>query len=169
MKLSTRRFIEDFYHENFHKLYIYAFSILHQAADAETAVHEAFAAACRKPEEFMNSASPIKWLKRATRYQALHILSDRKRTAALFISLEALGPKTEPSALDGSRSELIEFCLSVVSEDEFAFFLRIAEGASTFPEEAQTQGIKLSLCYKRFERIRQKLQQALVEYDKNKP
>ena len=51
-------------------------------------------------------------------------------------------------------------------EEEFDFFLRIAHGAATISEESQRLGIKLPACYKRFERIRDRLQQTLGKYYK---
>lgn len=85
---------------------------------------------------------------------------------AAFLPFEELAPGQEPSTLDGSRYELIAFCQSVVTEERLSFFLRIAEGSSSFVEEAERQGIGLHACYKRFERIREKLQTALDKFHK---
>ncbi len=167
MDEAVERFIAVSYHKYYRKLYVLAYSILGKQAEAEAAVQEAFVVACQKPEELMRSEDPVRWMKSAVRHRALHILEDQKRTASLFMSLEALPPGNEPSHLDSGDSELVGFCQSVVSKDEFAFFLRIAKGSATFLEEAQRQGIKLAACYKRFERIRSKLQQALNGYHKS--
>lgn len=163
MEQAARQFIEKFYREHYRSLYLFACSILGKPSEAEAAVQEAFAAACQKPENFMHSENPVGWIKKAIRYKALHMLEDQKRTASLFMSLELLCPGKEPSCSTGRDAELAEFCKSVVPEDDFAFFLRIANGSSTFLEEAARQGLKLSACYKRFERIRKKLQDALDE------
>lgn len=98
---------------------------------------------------------------------ALHIVRERRYTAALFSSLEELAPDQRPSTPTDGSLELIDFCQSVVTRDELEFFLRIAEGHSTFADEANRLGIKLSACYKRFERTREKLRKALEEYHKN--
>jgi len=163
----ANHFIAGFYHTYYHKLYILAYSILGKQAEAEATVQEAFLVACQKPEEFMHSDNPVGWMKSTVRHRALHILEEQKRTASLFMSLELLDHSKEPSCLDSSDSELAEFCQSVVAKDDFAFFLRIAKGSSTFLEEAARQGMKLSACYKRFERIREKLQQALSKFHKS--
>lgn len=68
--------------------------------------------------------------------------------------------------MDNTCFELLDLCQGAVSKEELGFFLRIAKHESTFPEEAAKQGIKLPACYKRFERIREKLQQALEDYHK---
>ena len=167
MDKIANRFIAEIYHTYYRTLYILAFSILEKQAEAEVVVQEAFAVACQKPEELMRSKKPVGWMKSTVRHRALHILEDQKRTASLIMSLEVLHPGIEPSRLDNGDSELVEFCQSIVSKDDFAFFLRIATGLSTFLEEAQRQNIKLTTCYKRFERIREKLQQALSEFHKS--
>lgn len=166
MNQNADLFIEDFYRKNYRVLYIHAYSILGKKVEAEAAVQEAFVVACQKLEELMSLDNPLGWMKSVVRYKALHILEDQKRTVSLFTSLDMLNPSDEPSHCDQSDSELVEFCQQVVSKDEFAFFLRIAQGASTFLEEATERNIKPAACYKQFERIRNKLQQVLREYDK---
>lgn len=166
MERKAEQFIESFYRKNYHRLYIHACSILGRNSDAEVAVQEAFLAACKKPDEFINSQSHIGWLKRAVENVALHILREQKYTAALFLSIEELSPSQEPAALEDNSFDLTELCLGAVSKEELGFFIRIAKRESTFLEEAENQGIRLTTCYKRFERIRKKLQQALEDYHK---
>lgn len=163
---DAKRFIENFYSENYEKLYLHAHSKLKHRPESEVALQEAFLVACKKPEEFMGSENPVRWMEKTIEHVVLHILRERKKTAALFLPFEALAPGQEPSTLDGSSFELIAFCQSVVTKEHLAFFLRIAEGSSSFVEEARRMGIGLHACYKRFERTREKLQTALVEFHK---
>jgi hypothetical protein len=67
---------------------------------------------------------------------------------------------------DSFDTELALLCQSTVSKDEFDFFLRLANGTTTFREESERLQIKLPACYKRFERIRDKLQRAVGRYYK---
>ncbi len=166
MERSTEQFIESFYRKNYNRLYIHACSILGRSPEAEVAVQEAFLAACKKPDEFINSQSHIGWLKRAVENEALHIMREQKYAAALFLSVEELSPGQEPSTLEDNSFELTELCQGAVSKEELGFFFRISKHESTFPKEAERQDIRLTTCYKRFERIRKKLQQALEEYYK---
>lgn len=166
MDRSAAQFIETLYQANYRRLYLIAYAILGKRTEAEVAVQEAFVVACQQSEDLLLSKNPVGWMNSTVRHRALHILEDQKRTASLFTSLDAIHPGIEPSQLDGDDSELVEFCQRVVSEDEFAFFLRIANGSATFPEEAQRQNIKLAACYRRFERIREKLRQALSKFYK---
>ena len=166
MERNVKQFIEIFYRKNYYKLYIHACSILGRGPEAEAAVQEAFLAACKKPDEFVHSQSHIGWMKKAVENEALHILREQKYTAALFLSIEELSPGQEPAALDGAGFELMDLCRDAVSKEELDFFLRIANRGSSFQEEAENQGIGLAACYKRFERIRKKLQRALEEFHK---
>ena len=159
-------FIEGFYRENYQKLYTYAFSILKQHMDAEAAVQEAFIAVCETPMELIRSENPMGWMKKTVRYRALRLLDERKRTAALLVSVEALASVVNHTTQDNFDTELALLCQSTVSKDEFDFFLRLANGATTFREESERLHIKLPACYKRFERIRDKLQRAVGRYYK---
>ena len=82
------------------------------------------------------------------------------------MALKALAPKLGETGQERDGVELLLFSQSVVSKEEFDFFLRIAHGAATISEESQRLGIKLPACYKRFERIRDRLQQTLGKYYK---
>ena len=93
-------------------------------------------------------------------------MREQKYVAALFMSIEELSPSQEPAALEDNSFELIELCQGAVSKEDLGFFFRIAKHESTFLEEAEMQGIRLTTCYKRFERVRKKLQQALENYHK---
>ena len=77
MERNIKQFIENIYRKNYYKFYIHACSILGRGSEAEVAVQEAFLAACKKPDEFINSQSHIGWLKRAVENEALHILRSR--------------------------------------------------------------------------------------------
>lgn len=166
MDRNIEQFMESCYRKNYNRLYIHACSLLGRSLETEVAIQEAFLAACKKPDEFINSQNHIGWLKKAVENAALHILRERKYVAALFMSIEELYPSQEPAALQDNSFELTELCQGVVSREELGFFFRIAKHESTFLEEAEIQGIRLITCYKRFERIRKKLQQALEDYHK---
>lgn len=169
MTQDSNLFLANFYRENYRALYLHAYSMLGQRTEAEVALQEAFLVACKNPEEFMRKENPIAWMEKTIENMVLHILRERKYTAALFTSFEELAPGQEPSTLTEGSFELIDFCQSVVTKGELKFFLRIAEGSSTFADEADKLGIKLFTCYKRFERIREKLQKAMDDYNKTKP
>lgn len=166
MTQDSNSFLASLYRKNYRTLYLHACSMLGQRTEADVAVQEAFLAACKKPDEFINSPNHIGWLKRAVENEALHILREQKYAAALFMSIEELSPSQEPATLEDSSFELAELCLRAASKEDFDFFIRISKHESTFQEEAERQGIRLTTCYKRFERVRKKLQQALEDYHK---
>ena len=95
------------------------------------------------------------------------LLGERKRADTLLLTLTSLSPGVNLSAQDGADTELELLCQAIVSKDEFDFFLRLALGATTFIEESERLHIKLPACYKRFERIRDKLQRSIGKYYKH--
>ena len=161
--MGTREetFLTNFYHNYHGKVFLHAYAILKDRSNAEVAVQEAYLVAWRKIDEFMNHENPLAWMKRVIEHTSLHILRELGRTKAVLIPLEELTPNKEPTTIEHSDFELREQCLQIISKEEFYFFLRIASGQTTFIEESERLGINLSTCYKRFERIRVKLQRAL--------
>lgn len=154
-------FLADFYRQYHNKLFLCAYAILKDRSYAEVAVQEAYLVAWKKIDIWMNLENPAAWMKRVVEYIALHILRELGRIKAVLIPLEELTPGNEPTVMEQSDFELRERCLQVISEEAFDFFLEIAYGKSSFPEEADRLGISLKACYKRFERIRTKLRKAL--------
>ena len=154
-------FLTDFYYKYHSKFFLHANAILKDRANAEVAVQEAYLVAWKKIDEVMNYENPVAWMKRVIEHTSLHILRELGRTKAVLIPLEELTPNNEPTTMEQSDFELRDRCLQVISKDEFDFFLRIAYGQSSFVVESEQLGITLKTCYKRFERIRTKLQKAL--------
>lgn len=163
MNLEDQTFLSDFYEKHYKKLFLHAYAMLHSRSLAEVAVQEACWIACRKIEQLKESEHPVGWMKKAVEYSALHIKREAQRTQQLLIPLENLLPKEEPVFSLGSSVEIKDCCLNAVSADELSFFLRIATGETTFLQEAKRQNISLSTCYKRFERLRNKLQKAIQD------
>lgn len=163
MTQEENKFLSDFYHENYSKLFIHASAMVHDRALAEVAVQESFRIACLYFDRMQKSQNPVGWMKRVVEHTALHILRDQKRDKTVFISLEELSPGKEPADSNKSDFELKDRCLKVMSKEDFDFFMRIAMQGYTFAEEADLLGISLGACYKRFERIRAKLQKALQD------
>ncbi len=161
MTPEESRLLSDFYHKNHSKLFIHACAILHQRSLAEVAVQEAYRIACQNFDRMNTSENPVGWMKKVVEHTALHILRDQKRNKTLFLPLEELLPGKEAANPSRSAFELKERCLKVVSQEEFDLFRRIALDGYSFIEEADRLGISLGACYKRFERIRTKLQKAI--------
>ncbi len=87
MTQDIRLWIEDFYRENYQKLFAYAYSILRNQMDAEAAVQEAFAVACESPAALFHSENPIGWITKTVRHRALRIIDERRRTDALLVAV----------------------------------------------------------------------------------
>lgn len=121
MTQDIRLWIEDFYRENYQKLFAYAYSILRNQMDAEAAVQEAFAVACESPAALFHSENPIGWITKTVRHRALRIIDERRRTDALLVALKALAPKLGETGQERDGVELLLFSQSVVSKEEFDF------------------------------------------------
>lgn len=154
-------FFTDLYHKYHSKLFLHAYAILKDRVNAEVAVQEAYLVAWKKIDVVMNYENPVAWMKRVIEHVSLHILRELGHTKAVLIPLEELAPGNEPASMEQSDFELRDHCLQIVSKAEFDFFLRIAYGQSSFVAESEQLGISLKACYKRFERVRAKLQKAL--------
>lgn len=161
MESREEIFLTNFYYKYHSKFFLHAYAILKDRANAEVAVQEAYLVAWRKIGEVMNYENPVTWMKRVIEHTSLHILRELGRTKAVLLPLEELAPSSEPITMEQGDFELREHCLQVISKDEFNFFLRIAYGQSSFVAESEQLGITIKACYKRFERIRTKLQKAL--------
>lgn len=161
METREEIFLTNFYHKYHSKFFLHAYAILKDRANAEVAVQEAYVVLWRKIDEVINYENPAAWMKRVIEHTSLHILRELGRTKAVLIPLEELTPGHEPTAMDQGDFELRDCCLKVISKEELDFFLRIAYGQASFIVESERLGITLNACYKRFERIRTKLQKAL--------
>lgn len=75
MTQDSNLFLANLYRENYRTLYLHAYSILEQRAEAEVALQEAFLTACKAPEELMSKENPTKWMEKVIENVALHILT----------------------------------------------------------------------------------------------
>lgn len=161
MKKEQRTFFEELYRENYNKLYLHAYALLHDRSLAEVAVQEAAQTACRNIDSLISSQNPVGWMRKAIEHAVLHLLRDIKRDEAMFFPLEGYDQEDSNVELDTSGRELIERCLAIVSKEEFDFFWRITIAGSSYQEEADRANISVWACYKRVSRIRKQLQKGL--------
>ena len=98
---------------------------------------------------------------------AYAILGDRElaREAArtLSISLDELSDADVPRHVYQGDGGLLDRCLQAVGKENLRLFLRISMDGYSFQEEARRLHISVAACYKRFERIRERLRQALKD------
>lgn len=161
MTPEENKYLSDFYRQHHSKLFLRAYAMLKQRDLAEIAVQEAFLVPCKDISKLLTHENPIGWMKKIVENVSLHILRDQQQNRSLFVSLEGLISRKEPAVPNKSVFELKDFCLQVITQEDFDFFLRIVEDGYTYTEEAERLGISLNACYKRFERIRVRLQKAL--------
>ena len=159
-ELGTIAAMYSDYHD---RLFVHAYAILGDRELAREAVQEAFLAALRKPWALIKSENPLGWLKKAVRFAALHILEDTQVARTLSISLDERSDADVPGHAYQGDGGLLDRCLQAVGEENLRLFLRISMDGYSFQEEARRLHISVAACYKRFERIRERLRQALKD------
>lgn len=93
---TAKGFIENFYCENYQNLYLHARSKLKHEAEIEAALQEAFLVACRKPEEFMASENPIRWMEKRLHMLRCTFCGNGKRPQPCFSPSRRWRPDRNP-------------------------------------------------------------------------
>lgn len=157
-KQSSR--IEDLYKLYYKQLVTYAYRYLEDWGAANEAVQETFHDVCRHPERLLLSALPLAWLKKACRFVCLGMLRKRSIDTATLLSLEALDKKVLPPIYDRVlEDELLELS-DIVAEEDRELLYRLFVSREPFESVAHSLVIKVSTCYKRAERLREKIRKS---------
>ena len=161
MQPNQDEFLEELYHEFFHELEIYAYSMLRDRDYAPCAVQEAFHTACQKIDEVMNSPNPRGWMKATVRNICLNMLKRRSRETQLVMSMEDMYTEPADPRQQIRDFEMIESCRKLVSPEEFARVKAVVLDHITYVELAEKHNITMWACYKRVERTLKKMQVAM--------
>ena len=159
MNAEQKKFISDLYHALYQFLVHYADSSLKNTALAEEAVQEAFAIACKKPEEVCGSPNPKGWLVNTT-MNVIRNIESRQRTARKVI---ADLPEYRPELMAVPEHPLdlrIQYG-DLADTKEFKLIYAIAEEGKSIIELADELGISVDACKKRAERSRKFLQEKI--------
>ena len=156
MNAEQKEFIGELYHGLYQLLVRYANSSLKNMALAEEAVQEAFAIACKKPDDVCGSPNPKGWMVNTTAYVIKNI-EDRQRTARRVIAdlpeyrPELMAAPEQPLDLRLQYGDLAE-------TQEFKIVYAMAFEGKSVIELAEEMGISVDACKKRAERARKFLQ-----------
>lgn len=159
MNAEQKKFISDLYHALYQFLVRYADSSLKNTALAEEAVQEAFAIACKKPEEVCGSPNPKGWLVNTT-MNVIRNIESRQRTARKVI---ADLPEYRPELMAAPEHPLdlrLQYG-DLADTKEFKLIYAIAEEGKSIIELADELGISVDACKKRAERSRKFLQEKI--------
>lgn len=166
MKLEQQEFLEKIYRESFNELEIYARALLQGKFESTVVVQEAFYIACVKIEDFVSSPNPIGWMKLTVKNVVRNMLRQKAREQKLFISYENIIKEPYTLASEESQLELLDQCKSMITSDEYKLIERIVLNGETYISVAKDLGISMWACYKRIERILEKLKYRIEEDQK---
>lgn len=159
MNAEQKKFIDALFVELRRKLIFYADGSLNNIALAEEAVQEAFAIACKKPEEVCGSPNPKGWLVNTT-MNVIRNIESRQRTARKVI---ADLPEYRPELMAAPEHPLdlrLQYG-DIADTKEFHLVYAMAEEGRSIIELADELGISVDACKKRAERSRKFLQEKI--------
>lgn len=168
--LSIREaWFNQLYRKQYQKMFLYASTLLSGPSQADEAVQDAFLEAWVKVDELIEREKPEWWLQKTVKYKAFHILQERaddmKRLVALDTGREPELPAA-PDLLEQVESDLETTRQKIVQTltcDELALLRRIALDQASYRTAAEEAGISIHSCYKKIQRIRQKLKKIFPE------
>lgn len=163
MEMSPEQsaFLEQLYREQFKALKGHAFGFVKNWGDAECVVQESFRIACMKIDDVMTSPNPIGWMKDTVKNTAYNFNRIKKKHLDLYVSIEEMEEQLVGPEMSIEEPDQIARLKGAVSEKNFAFFRRIVLEGVSYLEIAKEEKISIWACYKRFERIKKKLQAAI--------
>ena len=156
MNSEQAEVLEGYFRAYFHPMMVHAYRYVGDWSCAEEAAQIAFCTACANIEALQKSVNPLGWLKQATYYACMGILRERKRYAMLLLSIEDPSGVSEDAYIIPA-SEGSPFS-DVLKPEDVEILRRIFLNGESYRAVAESQHISVWGCYKRVERIKQKLQ-----------
>lgn len=157
MDENQSRQMEAIYREYVHEVMTHAYRLLGNWELAWEATQEAFRIACEKSDDLLKSQNQIGWLKNTTKFVALNMTKQHRAYAKLLVSLDALEDCNVPYVADSHDDDKVnEFCGITDSESLEMLEMLYLQGHS-YRTVAKKYGISLWACYKRVERLLEKI------------
>lgn len=156
MNPAQGEMLESYFRAYLHPMMVHAYRYVGDWSCAEEAAQIAFCTACASIEALQKSENPLGWLKQATYYACMGILRERKRYVRLLLSIEEHSGISEDTyiipAAEGSPFS------DVLKPEDVEILRRIFLNGDSYRAVAESQHISVWGCYKRVERMKQKLQ-----------
>lgn len=163
MRPEQDEFIERLFRACFNEFEIYAYALLKNRSDAETAVQDAFHTACMKIDDVMKSPNPVGWMKVTIKNIAQNMRRRKSRESMLIMNFSNL---LEDIGIEDKRDfELYEQCKTILSPDEYDLLVSIYINGVSPIQKAKELNISIWACYKRINRMLGKLRQKLERED----
>lgn len=159
MRPKQDAFIEQLFHSYFRELEVYAYALLKNSSDAETAVQDAFHTACLKIDDIMGSPNPVGWMKKTIKNISNNMRKRKTRESMLVMYFADL--LDDVGAEDPKEFELHEQYKSILTAEEYDLLASIYINGVPPIEKARELGISIWACYKRIDRMLGKLRREL--------
>lgn len=157
-------FFIELYQKQYKKMFLYAFSILSNPSQADEAVQDAFVDAWIHIDKLLELEKPELWLQKVVKNKTLHILRERSRNLKWLVSLDDSFDQELPSTSDllehiesDGLEKIEQKIVQALTDEEYALLRRIALDQVSYRTAAEENGLSIDACYKKIQRIRQKL------------
>lgn len=158
-------FIEQFYHEMYIQLFIYARSALNDSSLAEEAVQETFRIACMKTDELMSSANPKGWIMNTLKNVIRNTRRTHARSSNVVLGSNAFDEKIMGAITDEIDPELLY--ADIIAKEDLKLLKQVVLERYPLVEVAGELGIPVEACKKRVQRVKKKYKKILQEDSKN--
>ena len=157
---EQRQFLDALFRENFRRLELHAYSILHNWTDAHWAAQDTFHIACEQADELMAHPNPQGWLM----WTVGNVSNNRVRLRSIqlktFLSLNELSASRDEAYRDPlPGGPLLEYA-GILTAEEYWLLQAVVIEREPYLDASKQLGITMWSCYKRVERALDKIREA---------
>lgn len=165
MTPEQEQIFNTLFHEQFKRLSTHAYCHTKDWELAKDVTQDAFGKLLNPVmmDRLLNSDDQVAWMKGVVRNTARNAVKSRKRQLKWLISYEEL--YEEPSSVDHypSENDIEDRCTKLLTAEQLRLFKRITLDGISYMEAAEELGISMWACYKRVEKIKEKLRKMLED------
>lgn len=153
-----------FYREHLNKLVVLAYSLTHEWQLAKDVVQDSFQKTLEpvKLQAFLSSEDPVRWMRSMVRNTARNAVRARNRQLKWLISYEECTPLSTNDVYPSEHDTLVR-CQELLTSEELRLLKRVTLDGLSHIDAAGELGISMWACYKRVEKIKRKLREALKD------
>lgn len=161
-------FFYDFYNAQFLKMWKLAVTIVHNSAQAEEIVQDAFVELLVRLDRLEKEERLEFWLQKVVTNKSLHVLRERKRCAKALTVLRSeqrddLSEQIHFQQIEEADSlrDIKQKIAEILDTQELYLLRRIAMEGARYKTVAEETGMSISKCQKKIQRIRKKLEKVI--------
>lgn len=162
---DQEKYLKQLYQMYFGKITSFAMATVHDPHIAKEIAQDTFHLAVLHIDKLISHPNPGGWLMQTAKYKIREYQRRRSKELRRFVPLEDIHiHKIEDDAtafeiVEASPSEaLLARIQQVLTSEEYLLFQRLILKQDSYLDVAKELDISVSTCYKRFERVRKKLQ-----------